>query len=507
MAVASGNSLLQRLVEIVGEDGIETRPDELRYFAEDALRGRGGIEDEAATPLAVVRPANAQDVARVLALASEAGVPVVAYGAGTGLMGGARSRERGIVLDTVRLNTIDVQPGDRLVWAGSGAILEHVDAALRQHGFCLGHDPWTFPVATVGGTLSTNSLGYKGGRYGGMGAQAIALEVALPDGTLFRTRAVRRHSAGPDLARLFIGAEGTLGVITAAALQAQPLPERQELRAYNFETFEAGFAAVDAMAALGLRPSLLDYGEEHASPWPDLASRDDEPPLLYIGFEGFTEEVEASLRRAIAIIDANGGRELPQSQAHDFWERRHVVAQRFARDKRRERNMRGPDVAFDYIHVSLPPTKVIEFKDHCHAVSVQEGVGLLECGLWTAPDFFSAVFVLPATQGGHERLSSVIDGLLMRVQDLGGSMEYVHGAGLRLAHLMPREHGAGFEVLQAHQAGTGPGRHAQSRQARPLTRYVPQPLPHDRKGAATRAHTRRATQDPRDAGRPALGRR
>ncbi len=402
-----------------------------------------------ATPLAVVRPANAQDVARVLALASEAGVSVVAYGAGTGLMGGARSREtQGIVLDTVHLNSIDVQSGDRLVWAGSGAILEHVDAALLQHGFCLGHDPWTFPVATVGGTLSTNSLGYKGGRYGGMGAQAIALEVALPDGTLFRTRAVRRHSAGPDLARLFIGAEGTLGVITAAALQAQPLPERQELRAYNFDTFDAGFAAIDAMAALGLRPSLLDYGEEHASPWPDLASREDEPPLLYVGFEGFSEEIEASLQRATAIIDANGGRKLPRERAHEFWDRRHVVAQRFARGKRRDRNIRGPDVAFDYIHVSLPPSKVIEFKDYCHEVSAREGVGLLECGLWTAPDFFSAVFVLPTAHGGHERLGGVIDGLLMRVQDLGGSMEYVHGAGLRLAHLMPREHGAGFEVLQ-----------------------------------------------------------
>ena len=267
--------LIERLAELLGPDGIELNADQLRYFAEDALRGRGG-PPEAETPLAVVRPATGDETARVLALANAARIPVVPYGAGTGLMGGARSYRPGLVLDTVRLNAIDVNADDRIVWAGAGAILQDVDAALRRHDLCLGHDPWTFPVATVGGTLSTNSLGYKGGRYGGMADHAIALEVALADGTLIKTRAVRRHSAGPNLTRLFIGAEGTLGVITAAALHGHAVPEREELRAFNFAAFEQGFAAVDAMARLGLRPSLLEYGEEHASPWPDQASRDEE---------------------------------------------------------------------------------------------------------------------------------------------------------------------------------------------------------------------------------------
>src|SRR5689334_20595263 len=111
--------------------------------------GRRGRNEafESAQPLAVVRPADAQTTARVLQLAAEHGVAVVPYGAGTGLMGGARSVRPGIVLDTERLNTIDVQAGDRFVWAGSGAILQDVDVALRKHALCLGHDPWTFPVA------------------------------------------------------------------------------------------------------------------------------------------------------------------------------------------------------------------------------------------------------------------------------------------------------------------------------------------------------------------------
>jgi FAD/FMN-containing dehydrogenase len=455
--VTSHSDFLHHLTGLVGPEGVVTDEPELRYFAVDALRGRGGVAVEAGvTPLAVVRPSSGQQTAAVLALSRAAGVPVVAYGSGTGLMGGARTQRPGIVLDTVRLNQIDVSPEDRLVWAGAGCVLEQVDEALRQHGMCLGHDPWTFPVATVGGTLSTNGLGYRGGRYGGMGDQAIALELALANGTLLRTRAVRRHSTGPDLARLFIGAEGVLGVITAAALQAHRLPERQELRAYEFSSFEDGFEAVQGIAALGLRPSLLEYGEEHASPWPELSGRSDEPPLLYLGFEGLEEEVEFSLDRARATVKRSGGRSAGKKKARRFWAQRHVIAQRFKRGMERPTRMGGAEVARDFIHVALPLSQVLRFRDACHTVCERVNVGLLDCGLWTAPDFFSAGLMLPAAEGGQERLNQVVDELLALAQDLGGSMEYVHGAGMRLAHLMEREHGDGLAVLRRIKAALDP---------------------------------------------------
>ena len=96
-----------------------------------------------------------------------------------------------MVLDTIALQRFEVHADDRFVWAGAGAVLAQVDAQLRPARPLPRHDPWTFPVATVGGTLSTNSLGYKGGRYGGMGDQAIALEVALAEA---RCSAPRRHA-------------------------------------------------------------------------------------------------------------------------------------------------------------------------------------------------------------------------------------------------------------------------------------------------------------------------
>jgi FAD/FMN-containing dehydrogenase len=448
--------LIERLRAVVGDDGLDAGPEQRRFFAEDALRGRGAPAKDSALPLAVVRPATSAATAAVLAQCADSGVPVVAYGAGTGLMGGARSLRPGIVLDTVRLNSIEVHPADRVTWAGAGAILQDVDREMSRHGLCLGHDPWTYPVATVGGTLSTNSLGYRGGRYGGIATQALALEVALADGTLLRTRAVRRRSTGPDLARLFTGAEGTLGVITAAALESFPVPERRELRAYSFRRFEDGFAVIDAIAALGMRPSLLDYGEEHASPWPSLSSREEEAPLLYLGFEGFTQEVEASLDRAGTVLRGHGARRLSDKTASQFWDSRHVVAQRFARGRPREQRFGHADAAQDYIHVALPPSRVLEFRSICHERAAAEGVGWLECGLWTAPDFFSGVLLLPNALGGRDKLAAFSDSLLATAQDLGGSMEYVHGAGSRLAHLMEREHDSGLRLLRKVKATLDP---------------------------------------------------
>ena len=447
-ASAAQRRFLRRLGELLGAAAVERRLAQRRSYAVDA-RGPRGAADAEALPLAVARPADAQGVAQALALAAEAGVPVIAYGGGTGLMGGALSLRPGIVLDTSRLNGVEVQAANRIVWAGAGAVLADVDDALRTYGLCLGHDPWTLPVATVGGALSTNGLGYKGGRYGGIGDQAVALEVALADGSLVRTRAVRRRSVGPDYGRLFVGAEGTLGVITAAALAAYAVPEREELRAFTFPRFEDGFVAIEEMIRLGMRPSLLDYGEEHASPWPALIGWEEAAPVLYLGFEGWREEVEASVGRAERIVAENGGRVLPGQEAREFWEGRHVVAERFARGRRRRRGGWRPGVAFDYLHVALPPSRVLEFRRRCHDEAAAAGVGLLECGLWTAPDFFSAILVLPEANGGRGRLSEVIDALLAAAQDLGGSMEYVHGAGLRLAHLMEREHGVeGLALLR-----------------------------------------------------------
>jgi alkyldihydroxyacetonephosphate synthase len=264
---------------------IITAPAVLEDLARDALfEGRmpPALKGQVQLPRAVIRPQSTEEVASLLRLANEHHIPVVPYGGGSGLMGGALSLRPGIVLDLKSLNRIlAISPDNLTARVEAGAVLNDLEHELQSSGLMLGHDPWTISVATVGGTISTNSLGYMGGKYGSMGDQVLGLEAVLPTGELVSTRAVQKTSTGLNLHRLFIGTEGCFGVITQVTLRVFAAPEERLLQAYQFADFETGFAAITRFFRLGLKPSLLDYG--------DGSGEEGGPAELFIGFEGSCE--------------------------------------------------------------------------------------------------------------------------------------------------------------------------------------------------------------------------
>lgn len=452
----------QRLVTLLGREAVVTEEAERAFFARDALgpqRAFHGPDAVPVPPLAVVRPESTEQVAAVVRLANRERLPVVPYGGGSGLMGGARSLSPGIVIDMRRLDRVlEIDAVAGWAWVQAGAVLKDVDRALNAHGLILGHDPWTVPVATIGGTISTNGLGYRGSKYGSMGDQVLAVEAVMPDGTVVRTRPPWPHSTGLNLKFLFVDGEGEFGIVTAAAIRAFPMPELRVLRGYRFDTFEAGFNATLRMYGIGLVPALMDYGERSAPP-PGAAARStvrwqDEPPSLYLGFEGFREEVEAQARRAAAICEESGAAPIEQEEVEEFWQTRHVPAERFARTRASRRAMpeqSGDEPArFDYVHVALPASRVLEYRERALALAREHGVHVLENGTWVWPGLFSMVMAnAEATaEEAARNMARTVDGCLRLAHALGGSMEYCHGVGVRLAHLMEEEHGAGLTVMR-----------------------------------------------------------
>jgi FAD/FMN-containing dehydrogenase len=239
-------SLLASIRGVVGDRGVLSEPDAVApYLCEERGLYRGHCE-------AVVRPASTAEVARVVALCAAAGVPVVPHGGNTGLVGGGVPRG-GIVLSTARLNRIrEVDPMNRTMTVEAGVILADVQRAADEAGALFPLSLAAEGSCRIGGNLATNAGGINVLRYGNARELVLGLEVVLPDGRVWDgLRGLRKNNTGYDLKQLFLGSEGTLGVITAAVLKLFAKPRTRE-------TALAAVASVDA--AIDLFRRLNDAG-------------------------------------------------------------------------------------------------------------------------------------------------------------------------------------------------------------------------------------------------------
>ena len=210
-------------------------------------------------PDVIAQPASAGEVAAVLGACSAAKVPVTPAGARSGVCGGAMPVHGGVVLDLRSLaGPISVDDASLVVDAGAGTMGDALEGQLRSaHGLTLGHRPQSVAISTVGGWLACRSAGQYSTRYGKIEDMVVGLDVALADGRLIRTGGAPRAATGPDLTQLFVGSEGTLGVITSARLRLHPSPPTERRAAYGFESFAAGIDACRRILRRGATPAVL----------------------------------------------------------------------------------------------------------------------------------------------------------------------------------------------------------------------------------------------------------
>ena len=246
--------MLRSLASAVGPNHVVTDSDVLAARSVDhtgRYRGRAS---------ALVRPGSADQVAEVLRVCRDAGAHVTVQGGRTSLVAGTVPEHDDVLLSTERLHDLgEVDTVERRIEVGAGATLAAVQQAAGAAGLVFGVDLAARDTATVGGMASTNAGGLRTVRYGNMGQQVVGLQVALPDGSLLRRHSrVRRDNTGYDLPALFVGAEGTLGVITALDLRLHPTPSHRVTAICGFADLEALVAAgrtfrdVDGIAALEL---------------------------------------------------------------------------------------------------------------------------------------------------------------------------------------------------------------------------------------------------------------
>lgn len=441
-------SIVESLSRIVGADHVLTSPYDLDRYSADALTPfrayRAGYAFEQLADL-VVRPGTVEEVSQVAALATREGIPLVPYGGGTGVMGGVLPVEGGVIVDVKRLNRIlEISPRDMTATVQPGVVLQELADALAEYNLMIGHDPYSVPIATVAGTISTNGVGYRASAFGPMGQQVVSLQVVLPDGRVLDTRSVPKYSSAPNFNHLFIGGEGVFGIITRATIRVFRQPEAQVFATAGFDTFDQGFDAAAEMKALDLHPTLLDLTEE------------DGEVRMFLLFEGYREGVEARYKRAMEICAQFGGRDKGPEDTLDYWEGRHDSGYRYKRNAldrpREERWNRQWGRSFDYLHMALPISRVLDYRRRCQEILAARRVRIVEYAIWSRPELFSMMVVPedPSGEGEEFRrnLAEAVEEVLTLSQDMGGTMEYCHGVGMKLNHLLAREMGVGHDVMR-----------------------------------------------------------
>jgi FAD/FMN-containing dehydrogenase len=411
--------LIDELTAIVGAGYLSTDPDVLQGRAVDhtgRYRGHAG---------ALVRPGSAEEVAAVLRACRDAGACVTVQGGRTSLVAGTVPEHGDVLLSTERLTAIGaVDTVERRVRVGAGATLAAVQRAAAGAGLVFGVDLAARDSATVGGMASTNAGGLRTVRYGNMGEQVIGLDVALPDGTVLRRHSeVRRDNTGYDLAALFVGAEGTLGVITGLDLRLHPIPEHRVTAVAGFDDLDAliavgrRFRDADGIAALELvdaRAAALTA--EHLGVQTPVAGA----WMLLIELAGDTDHTE-SLAEALEDAGLTGepavGMDAVASQR--LWQVRESVGEVLG--------IYGPPLKFD---VSLPLAAIAGFT-----------VAAVEVVAAHAPDAIPVLFghigegnlhlnlVRCALDGAAEQ--ALYSAMMALIAEHGGNVSSEHGVGSR----------------------------------------------------------------------------
>ncbi|HQV39036.1 MAG: FAD-binding protein [Flavobacteriales bacterium] len=245
-------------------------PDAVLVAEEELLHyGHDETEDLSFPPQVVVRPRNTGEVAEVVRLCAQYGVPITPIGARTGLSGGALCVHGGVGLALDRMNGIvDIDERNLQVTVEPGVITQVLQEAVAAKGLYYAPDPSSRGSCSIGGNLAENAGGPRAVKYGVTRDFVLNLEVVLPNGEVIWTGAnTLKNSTGYDLTRLFVGSEGTLGVITKAVLRLVPMPKETRLMLVPFRDAHKACEAVSAVFRAGITPSALEFMERDAIDW------------------------------------------------------------------------------------------------------------------------------------------------------------------------------------------------------------------------------------------------
>lgn len=357
--------LSREISSIVGEPYVSTDGDVIEEASHDAtfITSR---------PRIVARPHDTEQVAAVVAAAYRAEVPITTRGAGTGLSGGAVPLHGGLVIVTDRLAALEVDEASMYAMVGAGVITGDLQTAAQDHGLMYPPDPASLARCTIGGNIATNAGGPSCLKYGVTAEYVLGLKVVLAEGKVIATGGrTRKRSAGYRLSQLFVGSEGTLGIVTEAFMRLIPRPPHRGGLLASFDTTDAAAASVVALLRSGHLPVACELIDRSSLRFvADLlpADVDEDSTLLLVEQDGYDQEALVSEIRHMGNICAThkGAVTLLADEAdrESLWAARRAIGARLVE---RRSNRLPEDIAVPLAHIPAMVTAI-------HRICEQEGV-------------------------------------------------------------------------------------------------------------------------------------
>jgi len=424
--------VISQLRKIVGKDAVLTSREDLNAYSYD------GTTTWAHMPDVVVLPTTVQQVSQILKVANENKVPVTPRGAGTNVSGGSIPIKGGIVLCTTRMNKIlDINKTNLAATVEPGVVLQDFNNALAKEGLFYPPDPQSFLGCTVGGTVAENAGGPYCVKYGVTKQYVLGLEVVLANGYIMKLGGVTvKNRTGYELMMLFIGSEGTLGVITKITLRLIPLPPANKTMMAIFDDMVVGGQAVSNIMASGVVPAKVEFVDnfvirriEEMTP---MGLPVDAKALLLIQADGSPAAVEAESKQIVDILKKSGAKEVrvakDVNEAARYWKMRSAG---FAAVFGAAHTVMAEDVA-------VPRDKLADFIRKLGEISERTGFFIQYLGHAGDGNLHPSIFTDIRDKKNFAKAQKAMEAIFEAALSLGGVLSGEHGIGLEKQRFLKR---------------------------------------------------------------------
>jgi alkyldihydroxyacetonephosphate synthase len=318
------SEFIEQVKHIVGEENLSERESDLISYSLDywlygvALSQYGNLPS---LPCAVISPENREEIQGILRYANEHKVHITPFGGGSGVLGGAIPLDGSAILNLQRMNRfIHLDETSLVAEFEAGIIGANLERELNHRGYSLGNIPQSLHCSTLGGWIATRAAGQFSTKYGKIEDMVLGMEVVLPDGDLLNIKPVPRRSVGPSLKDLFLGGEGTLGIVTKAVVSVHPLPKGTAKQSFVFPSIEVALDVVRRILRGDAKPAVVRIFDEAESEryFDEIGNK----VTVIFASEGEPDFVALESNVIRRIAEENGGEPMGENPANIWIEKR-----------------------------------------------------------------------------------------------------------------------------------------------------------------------------------------